>query len=239
MAGDLTQAEKNIDKVHAIVHAADGKGGFTTLITGTASIQSDFSQTAERDLTQGEGIGVPIALIILLVVFGAVVAAGLPIRAQPHRHHRGGGAHGPCRPDLQRVGVRHQHDQHDGAGHRHRLLAVHHLALPRRTRAGRGKIDAITVTGGTASRAVLFSGLTVVLALLGLLIVPTSIFGSLAIGAILVVSMSVLAALTLLPAVLSLLGDHVNSLAPAVRGAAASSTTGGRAYLLDACRAAR
>ena len=77
---------------------------------------------------------------------------------------------------------------------------------------GRDKIDAITVTGGTASRAVLFSGLTVVLALLGLLIVPTNIFASLAIGAILVVSMSVLAALTLLPAVLSLLGDRVNSL---------------------------
>ena len=58
----------------------------------------------------------------------------------------------------------------------------------------------------------LFSGLTVVLALLGLLIVPTNIFASLAIGAILVVSMSVVAALTLLPAVLSLLGDRVNSL---------------------------
>ena len=52
MAGDLAQAEKNIDKVHAVVHAADGKGGFDALITGTASIQSDFSQTAESDLTQ-------------------------------------------------------------------------------------------------------------------------------------------------------------------------------------------
>ena len=58
----------------------------------------------------------------------------------------------------------------------------------------------------------LFSGLTVVLALAGLLLVPTNIFASLAIGAILVVSMAVLAALTLLPAVLSLLGDRVNSL---------------------------
>ena len=77
---------------------------------------------------------------------------------------------------------------------------------------GRDKLDALSVTGGTASRAVLFSGLTVVLALLGLLLVPTNIFASLAIGAIVVVSMSVLAALTLLPAVLSLLGDRVNRL---------------------------
>ena len=79
MAGDLTQAENNIDKVHAIVHAADGKGGFDTLVTGTASINSDFTHTAETDLRKGEGIGVPIALVILLIVFGAVVAAVLPI----------------------------------------------------------------------------------------------------------------------------------------------------------------
>ena len=79
MAGGLTEAEDNIDKVHAVVHAADGRGGFDTLVTGTASINSDFSQTAESDLRTGEGIGVPIALIILLIVFGAVVAAGLPI----------------------------------------------------------------------------------------------------------------------------------------------------------------
>ena len=77
---------------------------------------------------------------------------------------------------------------------------------------GRGKIDAITVTGGTASRAVPFSGLTVAPALFGLLIVPTGIFGSLAIGAIPVVGMSVVAALTLLAAVLSQLGDRVSSL---------------------------
>ena len=79
MAGDLTQADKNIDTVHEVVHAADGKGGLDTLVTGTASINSDFSQTAEGDLRKGEGIGVPIALVILLLVFGAVVAAGLPI----------------------------------------------------------------------------------------------------------------------------------------------------------------
>ena len=98
---------------------------------------------------------------------------------------------------------------------------------------GRDKLDAIAVTGGTASRAVLFSGLTVVLALLGLLIVPTNIFASLAIGAILVVSMSVIAALTLLPAVLSLLGDRVNSLKLPYLGRRILDNRGGRAHLLD------
>ncbi|HEX5939683.1 MAG TPA: MMPL family transporter, partial [Dehalococcoidia bacterium] len=64
--------------------------------------------------------------------------------------------------------------------------------------------------GATASRAVLFSGLTVVVALLGLVLVPDSIFRSLGVGAIIVTLLAVAAALTLLPAVLSLLGDKVN-----------------------------
>ena len=55
MAGDLAQAEKNIDKVHEVVQAADGRGGFDALITGTASIQSDFSQTAESRPEAGRG----------------------------------------------------------------------------------------------------------------------------------------------------------------------------------------
>ena len=130
MAGDLTQAEKNIDKVHAVVHAADGKGGFDTLVTGTASIQSDFSHTAERDLRQGEAIGVPIALVILLVVFGALVAAGLPIVLSLIAITAAVALTALVGQTFDVSGVRHQHDQHDGAGDGHRLLAVHHLAIP-------------------------------------------------------------------------------------------------------------
>ena len=65
-------------------------------------------------------------------------------------------------------------------------------------------------TGETASRAVLFSGVTVMLALLGLFIVPITTFRSLGAGALLVVGIAVLAMLTLVPALLSLLGDRVN-----------------------------
>ena len=212
MAGDLTQADENIDKMHEIVHAADGKGGLDTLVTGTASINSDFSQTAEGDLRKGEGIGVPIALVILLIVFGAVVAAGLPIvlslvaiTAAVALTALVGQAFNVSVFAINMVSM-----MGLATGIDYSLFIISRFREERSR--GREKIDAITVTGGTASRAVLFSGLTVVLALLGLVIVPTSIFVSLAIGAILVVSMSVVAALTLLPAVLSLLGDRVNSL---------------------------
>jgi RND superfamily putative drug exporter len=75
---------------------------------------------------------------------------------------------------------------------------------------GLEKLDAIEAAGATASRAVFFSGMTVVLALLGMLIIPTTIFRSLGAGAIFVVIVAVIASLTLLPAMLGLLGDRVN-----------------------------
>jgi RND superfamily putative drug exporter len=77
---------------------------------------------------------------------------------------------------------------------------------------GLEKVDAIAAAGATASRAVLFSGITVVLALVGLVIFPLSVFQSFGIGAILVVMVAVLASLTLLPAILGLFGDRVNAL---------------------------
>ena len=58
----------------------------------------------------------------------------------------------------------------------------------------------------------LFSGITVVISLLGMLIVPTNIFRALGLGAILVAIASIIVSLTLLPAVISLLGDNVNRL---------------------------
>src|SRR3712207_664972 len=76
---------------------------------------------------------------------------------------------------------------------------------------GVDKDDAIAAAGATSSRAVLFSGLAFVLALLGMVLVPDLILRSLGVGAILVGLVAVLAALTLLPAVLGLLGDRVNA----------------------------
>jgi putative drug exporter of the RND superfamily len=212
MAGDVTQAEKNIDKVHAIVHEADGRGGFDTLVTGTASISSDFSATADHDLRQGEGIGVPIALVILLLVFGTLVAASLPILlslvaitfAIALTALLGHGF------DVSVFALNMVSMMGLATGIDYSLFIVSRYREERLK--GRDKVDALTMTGGTASRAVFFSGMTVVLALFGMLVVPTNIFASLAIGAILVVSMAVIAALTLLPATLSLLGDKIDRL---------------------------
>ena len=82
------------------------------------------------------------------------------------------------------------------------------------------ELDAVAAAGATASRAVLFSGSAFVVALFGMLIVPTTIMRSLAAGAILVGIVSVATALTLLPAVLGSLGDGVNRLRIPVVGRA-------------------
>jgi len=212
MAGDVPQAEENIAAVHNIVHAADGRDGVTTMITGTASITSDIGETADRDLRQGEGIGLPIALIILLIVFGTLVAAGLPIVLS-----------------LVAITVAVALTALLGQATNVSVFAVnmvtmmglavgidYSLFIVSRFREellrGRSVLDAVTVASGTASRAVFFSGMTVVLALVGMLIVPTNVFVSLGAGAILVVAAAVFAALTLLPALLGLLGHRINSL---------------------------
>ena len=75
--------------------------------------------------------------------------------------------------------------------------------------AGLTKHDAIAVSGATASKAVLFSGSAFVVALLGMLLVPDIVLRSLAFGAVLVGIVTVASALTLLPAILSLLGDRI------------------------------
>ena len=131
MAGGLTEAEDNIDKVHAVVHAADGRGGFDALVTGAASINSDFSQTAESDLRKGEGIGVPIALVILLIVFGAVVAAGLPILLSLLAITMAIGLTALVGQTFDVSVFAINMVSMMGLATGHRLLAVHHLALPR------------------------------------------------------------------------------------------------------------
>src|SRR4029453_16902956 len=77
---------------------------------------------------------------------------------------------------------------------------------------GRDKLAAIAAAGGTANRAVFFSGMTVVLALAAIVLNPTPILRSIAPGAIAVVLVAVTASLTLLPALLAVLGDRVNAL---------------------------
>ncbi|MGZ4212788.1 MAG: MMPL family transporter [Actinomycetota bacterium] len=212
MTGTVDQAAKNIDRLEGVTLRGATPQGFHVLQAGEATTGADFTRIAEKDLKKGEMIGIVVALIILLLVFGSAVAATIPIIL--------GVVDISIALGLVALAGRFFHFSFVvtnmitmtglAVGIDYSLFIVSRFREERAR--GVNKMDAIAATGGTASRAVLFSGITVVLALCGMLLLPLTIFQSLGSGAIIVVSVAILASLTLLPAVLSLLGDRVNSL---------------------------
>ena len=205
-------SDENIDGLVQAIDAENGVGGFETYLFGEFSVDADFREVAESDLQKGEFFGVAIALVVLLLVFEAVVASLVPVILAVVSIAVALGLTALVGQafELSFFVVNMLVMMGLAVGIDYALFVVSHFREERAN--GRDKIDAIGVSGATATRAVFFSGITVVLVLLGMLLVPTTIFRSLATGAILVVLVAVFAALTLLPAVLSLLGDRVNSL---------------------------
>ena len=204
--------EERIERVIEVVEDA-GDGPIATAITGEFTLDRDFGKISERDLQNGElRIGLPAALIVLVLVFGALVAAGLPLvlALVSIAVALGLTAVVSAQWDLSLFVVNMLTGMGLALGIDYALFVVSRFREERA--AGREKIDAIAAAGATASRAVLFSGSAFVLAMLGLLLVQSNIMRSLAAGAILVGVVSVVAALSLLPALLSLLGDRVDRL---------------------------
>ncbi|MDA1296705.1 MAG: MMPL family transporter [Chloroflexi bacterium] len=219
LAGGVLDAQ---DRVEGLLKLADEEsvGGFTVGVAGAAAINADFQEISERDLILGETIGVIAALFILIIVFRAFGSVWFPLVIA---------IMGIVMTYAAIAVIGQFYDNFPffvtnfvtmiglAVGIDYTLFIV---ARYKEERAhGREKIDAIVHSGATASRAVLFSGFTVVFALVGMLIVPTTIFFSMALGAILVVVFTVLLALIFLPALLSILGDRVNAWKmPGLRG---------------------
>ncbi len=132
--GDLADAEPKIEQVITAAKAA-GQPGYEVLVTGDATLSRDLTKLSESDLQKGEAIGIPIALVILVIVFGAVVAALLPVLLAVFAIVVGIAADCADRPDLAAQLLRGQHAHVHGPGGRHRLLPVHRLAVPRGARA--------------------------------------------------------------------------------------------------------
>jgi uncharacterized membrane protein YdfJ with MMPL/SSD domain len=206
-------AEDDVEGVVDAVRRADGRDGFGVSITGEFTLDADLSTLAEEDLRNGElGFGLPAALIVLLIVFGSVMAGLIPLllaivsivvalalvalvgQAFPLSVF--------ATNMLTGMGLALGIDYSLFVLSRYREERLH----------GRERLDAIAAVGATASRAVLFSGIAFTLAMVGLLLVPTTVMRSVAAGAIVAGLASVAAALTLLSALLSLLGDRVNGL---------------------------
>jgi uncharacterized membrane protein YdfJ with MMPL/SSD domain len=207
------RGDAEVEPLVELVQAADGQGGFDVEIIGEATADRDFEELSGQDLRQGElAFGLPAALVVLLLVFGSLLAGLVPLLL----------AVVSITVALALAALVGQSvalsvfvvNMITGMG---LALGIDYslfvLSRFREERTGgRQVVDAIGTAGATASRAVLFSGLAFALAMIGMVLVPDTILRSLAVGAILVGVVSVVAALTLLPALLGLLGDRVNAL---------------------------
>jgi uncharacterized membrane protein YdfJ with MMPL/SSD domain len=206
---DDDETESVVDEVER----ADKDAAFAVTVTGEETLDHDFNLLSQEDLESGElQFGLPAALIILLLVFGAVVAGLIPLLmaivsiivalgfvsllAQPF--------------ELSVFVINMLTGMGLALGIDYSLFVVSRYREERAR--GREQFEAIGVSGLTASRAVVFSGTAFVVAMFGMLLVPSSIMRSLAVGAIVVGIVSVVAAPTPLPALLGLLGDRVDSL---------------------------
>jgi uncharacterized membrane protein YdfJ with MMPL/SSD domain len=213
LVGLALQEEAQVEAVVAEVAAADEDAAFAVAIAGDETLDHDFNLLSQEDLEKGElQFGLPAALLILLLVFGAVVAGLIPLLMAIVAIVVALGLVALLAQqfDLSIFVVNMLTGMGLALGIDYSLFVVSRF----REERGRGldKHDAIAASGGTASRAVVVSGSAFVVAMFGMLLVPNSIMRSLAVGAITVGVVSVAAATTLLPALLGLLGDSVNRL---------------------------
>jgi RND superfamily putative drug exporter len=196
--------------------------GVRVSLAGGPAFYGDIQTVSESDLRRAELVSLPLAALALVLVFGSLVAAGVPLVI-------GGAAVATSLAlifllasvtpmsifvlnlaTLLGLGL--------GVDYSLLMLSRFREELARRTPAGtradpQAVEAAIRVTVATAGRAVFFSGLTVLLGLLGLVLFEFMILRSVGIAGALVVGMAVAAALTLQPAILSILGSRVDALA--------------------------
>jgi RND superfamily putative drug exporter len=210
LVGDEDEAEHTVDAVIDTVQRATESDQFDIAIGGDASIASESTRVVEEDFARALQLNLPITLLLLLLAFGALVAAFIPLglaliaitialavlslvsRLYPLEELYS--------EMVLLMGL--------ATGIDYTLFIITRYRLERA--AGHPKERAIVLASGTSGKSVVFAGLTVLLAISGMFLVDNVIFSSMAIAAITVVAIAVIIAVTLLPAILAILGDNVN-----------------------------
>lgn len=202
--------EEEAHQVVPEIRAAVGASELETHVAGAAAFYTDIQSTSENDLRRAEMIGLPFALLALLLVFGSLVAAGVPVVA--------GGI--SVIVGLAAVFLLGQVTSFSvfalnvvtlvglGLGADYALFLVSRF----REELGRGVEPhaAVVTTVATAGRAVLFSGMAVMIGLASLTMFEFMMLRSIGIGGTVVTAIAVLAAITLVPAILAVLGPNID-----------------------------
>jgi uncharacterized membrane protein YdfJ with MMPL/SSD domain len=210
VAGDSTEAQDRIDPVLATVAAAQkSHPKLDVEQIGDASAAKAVNETIGDDLASAGMLSLPVTLILLVITFGTLVAAGVPLwiglssvmaalglaNLASHIVPIDGNLPAVILLIGLAVGVDY---------------SLFYLKREREERAaGRSATAALEAAAATSGRAVLISGATVIVAMAGMFISADKTFISFAMGTILVVAVAVFASLTVLPAMLSWLGDRV------------------------------
>src|SRR5207249_391905 len=200
---NLAKAKGYTDDIRQALRAPPGVDAY---VSGQPAIQGDLDPVFSRDLARGEAIALPIALLVLLAVFGLSLAATIPFLFAAATITGTLGivfiaAHYMTMATyvtnlVQLIGL--------GIAIDYSLLIVYRFR--EELERGGGKDDAILRTMATAGRAVIFSGATVAIGLALLLFMPLPFMRSMGVGGFLIPLVSIAAAATLQPALLSVYG---------------------------------
>jgi len=211
-SADLEEVQGEVEEIRRILR----EGELQTFVTGEPAVFADITSHSFKDLRKVEVYGLPVALVALILVFGSLIAAALPVIT-------GGLAVSVTLGAMYLIG---------------RLTSMSIFAMNVATLLGlavaidyalfivwrfreelhRGATvrEAVVVTTARAGRSVFYSGMAVMVGVVGLVFFPSPGLRSLGIGGALVVFFSVIASVTFMPAILSVLGTKVNAV-PVVR----------------------
>ena len=207
--GTTTDAEGFFPELRALVRTDK----FDVVATGNIPLNGDIDATLDRDLQRAEFVSLPLAFILLLLVFGSAAAALLTLGVGVIVIVAGLGATFALArsTDVSQYALNIVTLIGLGVAIDYSLFIVSRF----REELARGASveDAVGIALGTAGRAILFSGITVAIGLAGMLFYPGTFLVSLGVSGSLVVAAAVLYGLTFLPALLSILGPR-----PAMRG---------------------
>ena len=209
MKGKHDTAEKRVQPLlDAVSGLQRAHPGFTIAEFGMASANHELNDTIGKDFQKAEKLSVPITFLILLIAFGAFVAAGVPVllafsavlgsiglaQLASHLAHASDATQSVMLLMGMAVGVDY---------------SLFYLKREREEHAaGHEGHDGLYRAAATSGQAVLISGFTVLIAMAGMLFAGSKIFTSIGIGTMLVVFVSLVGSLTVLPALLGKLGDR-------------------------------
>ncbi|HSC49826.1 MAG TPA: MMPL family transporter [Gaiellaceae bacterium] len=209
--GDQDKADKKVQPVlDAVARAQQRHPQLTVAEFGYASANHELSKTLSKDFQRAEYSSLPVTLAILLVAFGALVAAGLPVLLA-------------FSGVLATIGLSSVASHAVAAGDATKSVILligmavgvdYSLFYLRREREermrGLSPLEALLKTARTSGHAVFVSGLTVLIAMAGMLFTGNAVFTSIAVGAMLMVAVALIGSLSILPALLGKLGHRVD-----------------------------